>query len=97
MSADFWTVMAGACVAGTVTDDWAWTRVPSGAVPVTVAVFVTPPASTSACVVVYVATQVTEPPGASDVTPWQSIEDSPGRGSVSEMGLRLTFPVLLTR
>ena len=62
--ADLVTVNAAVCVAGTVTDDGGDTGgvTPAGGVPVAVAVLVTEPASTSACVTVYVAVQSTLAP-----------------------------------
>ena len=62
------------------------TSVPSGSVPVTVAVLATAPASTSAWVSVYVAVHVVDSPGASVVDravhrPDQRVvHRDPGRG-----------------
>src|ERR1700760_4087398 len=66
--------------AGTVADDGSDTVavVAPGAVPCAVAEFVTAPASSSACVVVYVAVQAVVSPGAS-VVDGQVTADRPGR------------------
>jgi hypothetical protein len=69
-AADFTSEIAGAGGAVTVVFDGGdVTSGPVGGVPVAVAVFVTCPASTSACVTEYVAVHVTETPGASDAAP----------------------------
>ena len=68
--ADFTTVSAGAAVTVTVAvEGGETTGPPFVSVPVTVAVFVIDPASTSACVAEYVAVQVTDAPGASEAAP----------------------------
>ena len=65
--ADFTTVIPGDCTAATVAVDGADTTgvVRPGGSPFAVAVFVTRPASTFACVVTYVAMHVSPAPGAS--------------------------------
>nr|WP_238579612.1 hypothetical protein [Agreia bicolorata] len=69
-SADFTIVKPGAGFAVTTAlDGGDVTGVPSGGVPVDVAVFVIEPASTSACVATYDAVHVTDAPGANDAAP----------------------------
>ena len=67
----------------------------AGGVPVAVAVFVIDPALTSAAVVVYVAVQVSLPPGAK-LAPGQKIADRPTIGSMTVTGSSVTFPVFIT-
>ena len=68
---------------------------PLGGVPLAVAVFVTTPAFTSAWVMVRVAEQVVEPPGAR-VVAGQEIADRPANGSVTITAVNVTLPVLVT-
>ena len=63
-SADFTIAISGVCVAKIVTFDASVTVTVDGAVPVAVPVLLIDPASTSACVVVYVAVHVSEANGA---------------------------------
>ena len=74
--------------------------VPSGGVPVAVAVFVSVPASTSAWVTVYVAVQVSNWP-ANSVVDGQSITESapvPEKSvSATPTPVSVTFPVLVTK
>jgi hypothetical protein len=71
-------------------------NVPRLGVPDTVAVFTTEPASTSACVVVYVLPvhdNVTVAPGANETT---GVHDNPDRnGSAIAMFEIVTFPVFV--
>ena len=60
------------------------------------AVLVTPPALTSAWVMVRVALHVVEAPGAR-VVDGQLMADRPGCGSLMVMAVRVTLPVLVTR
>jgi hypothetical protein len=95
--ADFTIDSPGAVVAGTVFslggDVCGWSF---GSSPVTVAELKTDPASTSACVVTYVAVHVVDAPGASVVT-GQTGWDTPGRVSLTTMLCNVTSPVLATR
>ncbi len=70
---------------------------PAGVVPVAVPMLVMLPRSTSAWVVVYVAVQTTDAPGASAVTPLQSTADRPGIGSPTVTEVSVTLPLLVTR
>src|ERR1700744_3183498 len=88
-SADLARGMAGVCVAVIVTVDWAVTPGPLGGGPVAVPVLGRLPASTSAWVVVYVAVHVSLAAGTSEAAP-QMIVDSPGIGSATVTGLRVT-------
>src|SRR6516164_2630758 len=90
------TEIAGMRVPGITTEDGAVTTTPVGEVPVAVPVLEMLPLSTSACVVVYVAVQVVDAPGASVVMPPQLITDRPECGSVTPTAWRVTFPVLVT-
>ena len=79
------------------TEDEAVRCPPWESVPVTVAVFLTLPASTSSCVTVYVAVPVTEEPaGRERSCPFQSmdISDRPWRSSPMAMSFIAMFPVL---
>jgi hypothetical protein len=68
-AAVFTTSSPGACAGLTSADEFAEsTTVPSGAVPVACAVFVTTPASISAVVSVYVAEHVVDAPGPSTLS-----------------------------
>jgi hypothetical protein len=88
--------------AGTVTvavDGFDVTAGPDGGVPDAVAVSVTPPASTSACVIVYVPEQVVDAPGANVVTG----QETTGGGPEPENDVSAAFtfvsvelPVLVT-
>jgi hypothetical protein len=72
---------------------------PDGGVPETVAVFVTSPAFTSACVTAYVAVQVVDPPGASVVTGHEITGGVPvpeNAVSVTATPVSVTLPVLVT-
>jgi hypothetical protein len=61
----FTTLTAGASDASIVSEDVAVTAEPVGGVPLAVPVFEIDPASTSDCVVVYVALHVSDAAGAS--------------------------------
>ena len=95
---DFVRVIAGVRVRGTVAVSVSWTG-PVGAVPFTVAVFATAPASTSACVRARVAVAVTDCPGCSVPAvplghgPYESAE-RPVRGSLIETPVSVVLPVL---
>ena len=96
--ADFTTVANDDCAAGTVAVDGADANgvLAPGGSPFAVAVFVTAPASTSACVVTYVAEQSSPAPGASDES-GQLTADRPGKSvSVTPTPDSVTFPVLVT-
>ena len=69
---------------------------PEGGVPDAVAVLVTTPAFTSACVIVRVAVHVVDAPGA-NVVDGQLIADKPDRGSVMLTDVNVTLPVFVTR
>ena len=88
---------AGFCTPVIVTwfDGTGGIGVPPGGVPTTVAVLTTDPASTSACVTVWVAVHVVDAPGASVVDG----HDDAGRcsASVTAMPVIVTLPVLVTR
>ena len=71
------------------------TVAPIGGVPVTVAVLLMMPLSTSACVAMYVAEQVSVAPGAS-VLAGHVTALSPGNGSATTIPDRVTLPVLVT-
>ena len=60
------------------------------------AVLLMDPAFTSDCVIVRVAVQVVEPPGA-NVVEGQLIVDRPVSGSVMLTEVKVTLPVLVTR
>ncbi|VXB13772.1 conserved hypothetical protein [Massilia sp. 9I] len=95
------TVSAGAGFAGTVTvDGGESTGVPPGGVPVAVAEFDVDPRSTSACVNVYVAVKVVDPPGASVATEdgetGPNCPDPVNPESFTDTSERVTLPVLLT-
>ena len=95
---DFTIAMPGAWAAGTVAVDGADSSgvVDPGGVPCAVAVLVTDPASTSACVVPHVAVQVYSAPGAREAFV-QVIADRGGRSvSFTWTPVRSTFPVLAT-
>jgi hypothetical protein len=94
-SADLTIVIAGVRVDGMVTVAVAVTRGPLGGVPDAVAVFVTPPASTSACVVAYVAVQDSSWAGAS-VSVGQLTDERPGSKSVTLTEVSVTLPVFVT-
>jgi hypothetical protein len=73
---------------------------PDGGVPDTVAVFLTCPAFTSACVTVYVAVHVVDAPGANVVTGHETTGGGPARTNVISLTVspvRVTLPVLVTR
>ena len=75
---------------------------PVGGVPVVVAVFVTPPASISACVTTYDAVQVTLAPAARDAAPAGHVATGAvpvpeNAVSVTETSVIVTLPVLVTR
>ncbi len=71
----------------------ALTAAPVGGVALTVALLATWPESTSACVTVYVAVQLVEAPGASDVTGHVTV---PTLASVTATAWRVTLPVFVT-
>ena len=79
-----------------VTFEVPWTTVVDGAVPEAVAARLMPPASTSACVTVYDAVQVSAAPMAS-VLCGHEMADSPGRVSVTPTEVSATLPVFVTR
>ena len=99
---DFFTVSDGFEVAVNVAlDSVVLTGPPAGLWPAASAVLVTEPASTSACVAVYVAVQVTLSPGASvPMAGGQVIEDRipvPLKlSSVIDVPVTVTLPVLVT-
>ncbi len=102
--ADFTTVMPGDSIEGTTTVDGGDTGgVPGpGGLPVTVAVFVTPPASTSSCVTTYGAVHVTVAPGASDAAPAGHVTTGGvpvpvNTASVTPTSVRVTLPVFVMR
>jgi hypothetical protein len=76
-----------------VTASIAVTAAPVGGVPAAVAVFTTEPASTSACVSVYDAEHVVDPPGASVAT---GQDTAPTFGSETPTEVNVTFPVFVT-
>jgi hypothetical protein len=88
--------MAGVEVAVTIALSLSVTAAPSGGRPVTVAVLAITPASMFGWVTLYVAVQVVEMPGASDVT-GQVTADRPGSGSLTTTPMSVTLPVLVTR
>ena len=90
------TVMVRTGGAVTVAESVAVTAAPTGGVPVTVAVLVNDPASTSACVTVYDAVQVVDAPGAKVAT-GHTTADRPGSGSATATDESVTLPVLVTR
>ena len=94
-TAVFTTEIAGDCVTATSAASVSDTAAPAGGVPVTVAVFTTEPASTSACVTEYDAEQVVEPPGASIGT-GQMTAVRPGNGSDTPTAVSVTLPVFVT-
>ncbi len=102
-SAVFATVSAGAGSPGTRTVDGGDTGgSPEGGVPVTVAVFVTPPPSRSACVTTYGAVQVTWAPGARDAAPAGHVTTGAVPVPVKPVSSTVTsaivtLPVLVTR
>ena len=81
-------------VIGVVTDEVAWTVALVGVLPLAVAVLTTDPASTSACVSVYVFVQVVVAPGASELTGQLTV---PTFGSVTPTLVSVTLPVFFTR
>ena len=84
------------CTIGVVVDELFEPTVgPDGGVPVALAVFVTRPAFTSPWVMVRVAVQVVEAPGAREVDA-QVIADNPGSGSVMATAVKVTLPVFVT-
>ncbi|CAM3679566.1 hypothetical protein NOMA109596_06780 [Nocardioides marinus] len=90
--------IAGTAVMVVVVESLEVTLAPPGAVPVAVAVLSRLPASTSACVSVYVAlVQVTDVPGASAPTGQVTLGDvAPRSGSWTATGFSVTVPVLVT-
>ena len=92
--ADFTSVRLGDAVIVESAVSVALTAAPSGGVPDAVAVLVTCPASTSACVAVYVAVQVVRSPGASCET-GQVTEVT--WGSLTLTAWSVTLPVFVTR
>ena len=101
MSTVFTTVIAGAWLAVTVAVDGGEVIgvVEPDGVPDAVAVFVTVPASMSACVTAYVAVQLSEAPAA-NVVDGQSIADKvpvpENVESSTATSDRSTFPVFVT-
>ena len=88
---------AGVWVIGVLVDDGAEvTSGPDGGVPFAVAVLLIDPALTSAWVMVRVAVQVVDAPGAS-VGDGQLMLERPTSGSVMVTDVRVTLPVLVTR
>jgi hypothetical protein len=85
------TLGLAATIVVTVSDDI--TGVPVGGFPVTVAVFTTWPASTSAWVSVYVAVQVVLAPGISVATGQETVKTF---GSATAMLVSVTLPVFET-
>ena len=69
---------------------------PDGGVPDAVAELATTPAFTSAWVIVRVAVQVVEDPGA-NVVVGHDTADMPNNGSDTPTALSVTLPVLVTR
>lgn len=99
--ADFSRAIDGLSGAGIVTwDGGEVTEPPDGVVPDAVAAFVMLPASTSACVSVYVAVHVIWPPGANDVVTGQlgaDIVPDPLNDPSATVGfVNVTLPVLVT-
>ena len=68
---------------------------PDGGVPEAVAVLATTPAFTSDCVMVRVAVQVVDAPGA-NVVDGHVMADRPGSGSVMVTEVSVTLPVFVT-
>ena len=93
--ADLASVIAGVRGIVTVAAASSVTFEPFGATAFTLAVFAIEPASTSACVDVYVAVQVVEAPGASELT-GHEIGDNPTCGSVTTTDASVTLPVFVT-
>jgi hypothetical protein len=99
--ADFTTEIAGAGGAVTIAlDGCDVTEPPVGDVPDAVAVFVTAPAFTSACVITYVAVHVTDAPGSNDGVAGQlgvDIVPEPEKAPSVTVGFdRVMLPVLVT-
>ena len=69
---------------------------PEGGVPDAVAVFAIAPVFTSPCVIVRVAVQVVDAPGA-NVVEGQLIADRPANGSATFIEVNVTLPVFVTR
>jgi hypothetical protein len=91
--ADFVSVIAGVRVTGVVVELVVVTAAPVGGVPDAVAVLFTVPASTSAWVTVYVAVQVVEIPGSSEVTGHETV---PTFESLTPTVVSVTLPVFFT-
>lgn len=79
-----------------VDDEADVTAGPDGGVPLAVAVLVMTPAFTSAWVMVRVAVHVVAAPGA-NVVVGQLMAERPVSGSVTEIVVNVTLPVLVTR
>ena len=94
-TADFTTPIAGDRVTVTTAESVSDTGAPTGGVPVAVAVFVTEPASTSACDTAYDAVHVVDAPGANDAT-GHDTADRPGNGSDTPTAVNVTLPVFVT-
>ena len=88
-------MIAGLRAIGTVAVSVSVTVGPAGEVPVAVAVFTIDPASTSACVTVYVAVHVVDAVGAR-VEAGQVTADRLGSGSLTATALSVTLPVFVT-
>src|SRR6201991_692065 len=97
----FTSAKEGAVAAVTVADDGSEvTAGPVGGVPEAVAVFVTEPASTSACVTAYVPVHEVDCPGSSVVTGQEITGGAPvpeNAISVANTPVNVVFPVLVTR
>ena len=87
------SAIEGDRVTGVLTELVAEIAAPVGGVPAAVAVLATPPASTSACVSVYVFVQVVDAPGASVLAGHETV---PTVGSVTPTLDSVTLPVFLT-
>ena len=96
IATDLVSVTVFVCAIGVVVDElFDVTAGPLGGVALADAVLMTNPAFTSACVIVRVALQVVDAPGAR-VIDGQVIADKPGSGSETPTEVRVTLPVLVT-
>ena len=96
IAADLTNDSVFAWLIGVAVDEAAeFTAGPDGGVPLAVAVLLIEPALTSAWVLVRVAVQVVDAPGAR-VVDAQVMADNPGSGSVMATAVKVTLPVFVT-